>query len=278
MKVCVIAREDRPGDKKLVAYVVLSNNILTSSEIRKVLKDKLPSYMVPSAIIILPFLPLTPNGKIARNELPAPQLEDLATAKYVAPVTNTQVIVAELVASVLNLQRVGMEDHFFDLGGHSLSATQLLSRLKNRFNIDMPLSRLLGQSATIGQLAGFIDTLVKVEPAINLLSDFGNHGISVNVESSEPFVRTSDLCVKFDSETRVLEINKAEIHDQDLVIYYEPVPENTLLPLSYNQQSLFFLSRLDPNGYQSMAYNIPFACKFNSVYLFIVYILYSLES
>ena len=263
-QVCVMAREDRPGDKKLVAYVVLSSS-LTALEMRNALKEKLPSYMVPSAIIILPFLPLTPNGKLARNELPAPQLEDFAVSKFVAPVTTTQKIVAESVAAILQLPQVGMDDHFFDLGGHSLSATQLLSRLKSRFNIDMPLSRLLGHTSTIGQLAGYIDTLIH---ANFQAQDVLQHGLLAPVDLNRvPTSKPGEN--KFGESAsvhRFLDIpsptNKRELSVHGSNFDFAEVPENSLLALSFNQNSLYFLSQLDPTGYASMAYNIPFAAKF----------------
>ncbi|GDZ93325.1 McnC protein [Planktothrix agardhii CCAP 1459/11A] len=151
---CVIAREDNPGDKRLVAYLVPQPEIiLTIDEIRQFLKAKLPDYMVPNAFVILEALPLTPNGKIDRRALPAPDLQ--SKGEYIAPRNPIEEKIAQIWAEVLKLERVSIEDNFFELGGHSLLATQVISRCQQAFEIALPL-RYLFESPTIAQLSAVI--------------------------------------------------------------------------------------------------------------------------
>ncbi|MEH2136766.1 amino acid adenylation domain-containing protein [Nostoc sp.] len=156
---CVIAREDIRDDKRLVAYIVPQPQVtLTISELRSVLKEKLPDYMVPSAIVILESLPLTPNGKIDRRALPAPEPSSELSDKYVAPRTPVEEILALIWQQVLKVELVGRHDNFFELGGHSLLATQLISRVRNSLKIELPL-RSLFAAPTIAQLAPSIQQL-----------------------------------------------------------------------------------------------------------------------
>ncbi|CAD5917595.1 Tyrocidine synthase 3 [Planktothrix agardhii] len=151
---CVIAREDNPGDKRLVAYLVPQPEIiLTIDEIRQFLKAKLPDYMVPNAFVILEALPLTPNGKIDRRALPAPDLQ--SQGEYIAPRNPIEEKLAQIWGEVLKLERVSIEDNFFELGGHSLLATQVISRCQQAFQIALPL-RYLFESPTIAQLSAVI--------------------------------------------------------------------------------------------------------------------------
>ncbi|TRT98013.1 MAG: amino acid adenylation domain-containing protein, partial [Microcystis aeruginosa Ma_AC_P_19900807_S300] len=151
---CVIVREDNPGDKRLVAYVVPQPEInLTINEIRQFLRAKLPDYMVPTAFILLDAFPLTPNGKIDRRALPVPDLQ--SQGEYIAPRNAIEEKMAQIWAEVLKLQRVSIENNFFELGGHSLLATQVISRLQETFEIVLPL-RYLFESPTIAQLSGVI--------------------------------------------------------------------------------------------------------------------------
>ncbi|MBE5228530.1 MAG: amino acid adenylation domain-containing protein [Microcystis aeruginosa PMC 728.11] len=151
---CVIVREDNPGDKRLVAYVVPQPEInLTINEIRQFLRAKLPDYMVPTAFILLDAFPLTPNGKIDRRALPVPDLQ--GKGEYIAPRNPIEEKMAQIWAEVLKLERVSIENNFFELGGHSLLATQVISRLQETFEIVLPL-RYLFESPTIAQLSGVI--------------------------------------------------------------------------------------------------------------------------
>ncbi|MEH1791282.1 amino acid adenylation domain-containing protein [Nostoc sp.] len=155
----VIAREDNRGDKRLVAYIVPQPQVTpTISVLRSFLKEKLPEYMVPSAIVILESLPLTPNGKIDRRALPAPEPSSELLEKYVAPRTPIEEILALIWQEVLKVELVGRHDNFFELGGHSLLATQFISRVRSRLKVEIPL-RSLFAAPTIAELAPSIQQL-----------------------------------------------------------------------------------------------------------------------
>jgi len=147
----VIVREDAPGDRRLVAYIVENKGTSAEApELRAYLKNKLPDYMVPSAFVFMDAVPLTPNGKIDRSKLPMP--ESSQRSKFVAPRTPVEQNIAEIWAKVLRVDRVGIDDNFFDLGGHSLLATQVISRMRGVFNYDIPL-RSLFEAPTVEDLA-----------------------------------------------------------------------------------------------------------------------------
>ncbi|WP_107805968.1 non-ribosomal peptide synthetase [Nodularia spumigena] len=149
----VMAREDEPGQKLLVAYLVAQNNVLTPSSLRNFLKSKLPDYMIPAAFVFLENLPLTPNGKINRRALPIPDhTQRNLEIDFVPPSTDTEKELADIWTEVLKLKQVGINDNFFELGGHSLLATQAISRLREVFSLDFPL-RYLFENPTIAELA-----------------------------------------------------------------------------------------------------------------------------
>jgi acyl carrier protein len=150
----VIVREDTPGDKRLVAYVVPRPGPgVRAHELRTYLKGRLPEYMVPAAFVTLDALPLTPSGKVDRNALPTPDLSWLAAEDtFVAPRTPDEETLAEIWADVLRLDRVGIHDNFFEVGGHSLSATRVISRIRDSFHVEVPL-RSMFEAPTIAALA-----------------------------------------------------------------------------------------------------------------------------
>ncbi|MBU7585508.1 MAG: non-ribosomal peptide synthase/polyketide synthase [Nostoc sp. TH1S01] len=154
----VIVREDEPGDKRLVAYVVKSDESLTTNQLRSFLKAKLPEYMIPSALVLLESLPLTANGKIDRRALPKPELDSALSEKYAAPRTANEEILVQIWAQILKVEQVGIHDNFFELGGHSLLATQLVSRIRNIFKVELPL-RDLFTAGTVAELAQSIGQL-----------------------------------------------------------------------------------------------------------------------
>jgi acyl-coenzyme A synthetase/AMP-(fatty) acid ligase/acyl carrier protein len=150
----VVARKDDREDTHLVAYVVSkSEPIPTASDLRRFLTSKLPEFMIPSAVVFLATLPLTPNGKVNRRALPAPDQgrTDLENP-FVGPRSPVEERLAEIWAEVLKLERVGVGDNFFDLGGHSLSATRVISRVRKAFQIEVPL-RALFENPTVAGLA-----------------------------------------------------------------------------------------------------------------------------
>ncbi|WP_373271075.1 non-ribosomal peptide synthetase [Pseudomonas syringae] len=126
----VIAREDVPGDKRLVAYFISTAAALDIESLRAHLQGQLPGYMVPAAYVHLDSLPLTPNGKLDRKALPAPDAGSIISREYQPPQGETETILAELWADVLNIERVGRHDHFFELGGHSLLAVSLMEKMR----------------------------------------------------------------------------------------------------------------------------------------------------
>ena len=153
-----LVREDNPGDKRLVAYIVANSELKTQdseliNNLRCYLKQKLPQYMIPSAFVLLESLPLTPNGKIDRRSLREP---DTNTAEFESnfadPRTPDEQLIAEIWAEVLGLERVGIHDNFFELGGHSLLATQAISRLREALLVELPL-RSLFESPTVATLS-----------------------------------------------------------------------------------------------------------------------------
>ncbi len=149
----VTGREDQPGDKSLVAYIVPQNRQLTSTTVRNFLTEKLPNYLIPNAFVFLEAFPLTPNGKINRRGLPAPDPSQRNLGvEFVAPRTATEQELATIWTEVLRLKQVGVYDNFFELGGHSLLATQVISRLKEAFEIEFPF-RYLFENPTLAKLA-----------------------------------------------------------------------------------------------------------------------------
>ncbi|HET9284714.1 MAG TPA: phosphopantetheine-binding protein, partial [Candidatus Angelobacter sp.] len=156
-QVRVVAREDQPGDKRLVAYLVVAEEIQTE-QLRDGLKQRLPEYMVPSAFVLLEALPLTPHGKLDYKRLPIPERE--IGEGYIAPRTEVEEKLAAIWSQVLGVQRIGVEDNFFELGGHSLLATQVISRMQDAFQKSFPVRRLF-ESPTIAGLARLIESVLE---------------------------------------------------------------------------------------------------------------------
>jgi amino acid adenylation domain-containing protein len=163
----VLIRGESADDKQLVAYVVpIEGETISLEVLREYLKSKLPEYMVPALFVVLETLPLTVNGKIDRKALSALEgLELSTTARYVAPQTPTQELLAQLWSEVLDREQIGIHDNFFDLGGHSLLATQLISRVRNVFEVELPL-RALFEQPTIAGLAQALQQGEQAAPSI----------------------------------------------------------------------------------------------------------------
>ena len=206
----VLAREDTPGDKRLVAYVVPhEDQKLSVTELRRFLKEKLPEHMVPSVFVTLEALPLTPNGKVNRRALPAPEwVRPELESAFVAPRTPIEQMLAGTWTQVLGIEQIGVHDSFFELGGQSLLATQVISRLRDAFQVEVPLQDLFKAPTVIG-LAERIETMTKAEQGL-------------------------------------------------LAPSIKPVSRDADLPLSFAQQRLWFLDRLEPD---SPTYNIPSAFR-----------------
>ena len=147
----VIAREDSPGERRLVAYLVPDAGItLAAADLRAHLSKVLAEHMLPSAYVQMEALPLTANGKLDRRALPAPDAGALAVRDYEAPLDTVEVSIARLWESLLGLEQVGRHDHFFEVGGHSLLAVQLLSRLRETLGIALTLSELFEHPTVAG--------------------------------------------------------------------------------------------------------------------------------
>ncbi|MDX3784701.1 non-ribosomal peptide synthetase, partial [Streptomyces europaeiscabiei] len=151
-QVAVIAREDRPGDKRLAAYLVAdpAGGTPEPGLLRDHLRQSLPDYMVPSAFVMLESLPLTANGKLDRRALPAPDFTTAVSTRE--PATEQEHLLCTLFAEVLGLDRVGVDDNFFELGGHSLLATRLVSRIRSTLQAELSI-RALFEHPTVASLA-----------------------------------------------------------------------------------------------------------------------------
>ncbi|HEY0226800.1 MAG TPA: amino acid adenylation domain-containing protein, partial [Mycobacterium sp.] len=168
----VIAREDSPGDKRLVGYVTGTAEPVKA---RATLGERLPAYMVPAAVVALPSLPLTVNGKLDTRALPAPDYQD--ADHYRAPATPAEEVLAGVYAQVLGVERVGVDDSFFDLGGDSLSTMRVIAASNAALDVDLPV-RAVFEAPTVAQLAlrvgegsGRLEPLVAGErPAVIPLS------------------------------------------------------------------------------------------------------------
>jgi amino acid adenylation domain-containing protein len=155
----VIAREDSPGDKRLVAYVVFEGAERDISALKAHLEVELPDYMVPAIFVELDQLPLTSNGKLDRPALPAPTVTG---SYYIAPRTHAELVIARIFSRLLGVALVSAQDDFFELGGHSLLATQLFAAIATELSVKLPVSTVF-QAPTVEQLARLVDA--RVEPA-----------------------------------------------------------------------------------------------------------------
>jgi len=201
----VVAQEETPGNKQLNAYVTLQRNnaeqdgIANASQIeaptlgqlRDYLASRLPSYMVPSALVALDRLPLTANGKIDRQALPAP--EERQTRVSIAPRTSAEKVIAAIWNDVLGRENsVGAEDNFFEIGGHSLLATQVVSRVRNTFRAEeLPLVQIFqtptvfGLVAALGEILGGDQIVEGIAEAILEMEGLSPEQLSALVSQAE---------------------------------------------------------------------------------------------
>jgi acyl carrier protein len=161
-EVTLIAREDLPGEKRLVAYIVYrelakGENAPDVQSLRTHLRASLPEYAVPSAFVVMERLPITPNGKLDLRALPTPELEAYGNQQYDAPQGEVEELLAAIWQPLLAVSRVGRQDNFFDLGGHSLIATRVISRLREVFQLELPLKALF-DAPTVTQLSLRVET------------------------------------------------------------------------------------------------------------------------
>ena len=200
----VMAREDVPGDQRLMAYVVpVIDTTPTTRSLQSFLKAQLPEYMVPSAFVMLDALPLTTNGKVDRRALPTPnQVQLKREGAFVTPRTPVEEMLASIWSRVLGIEQVGIYDNFFELGGHSLLVTQVISQIRKVFRVDL-LPRCLFEAPTIFSLREQVERAMGAESESN-------------------------------------------------ISLIKPIAREVELPLSFAQQRLWFLDRLDTG---MLAYN-----------------------
>ncbi|UYK86711.1 amino acid adenylation domain-containing protein [Xanthomonas sacchari] len=205
----VIAREDVPGEPRLVGYVsTLPGADLPVVTLRNAVAKRLPEYMVPSAFVVLPALPLTPNGKVDRAALPAPGHAAMTTRAYMAPQSEIERALAQIWSELLGVGTVGREDHFFELGGHSLVAARLASRVRALIGVELPLRTVF------------------------------MHPLLCDLASALAHLRATG-----ETQSPIRQARRS----------------GAALPLSWSQERLWFLDRLDPAA--SLAYHMPAALR-----------------
>ncbi|CAA0102799.1 Tyrocidine synthase 3 [BD1-7 clade bacterium] len=152
----VLAREDEPGNKRLVAYLLTGEkHTLDGQQLRQQLKAALPEYMIPAAFIFMSSWPLTHNGKVDPVQLPRPAADDFLSSEFIAPENETETAIAGIWQDILGIERVGIHDNFFELGGHSLLATQVASRIRTQFECQLELKAIF-EHPTVAELAMLI--------------------------------------------------------------------------------------------------------------------------
>jgi amino acid adenylation domain-containing protein len=186
----VIVREDTPGDKRLVAYVVLtSDSQITTSELRQFLANQLPAYLVPNTFVILDNLPLTPNGKCDRRSLPIPDDQTRKNIPKIGPRNLVELQLAQIWSEILGINNIGIQENFFELGGHSLLAVSLINRIEQKLDKRLPLTSLF-QNGTIASLAKLLaqettqpasSPLIAIQSQGNKTPFFAVHPIGGNV-------------------------------------------------------------------------------------------------
>jgi acyl carrier protein len=167
----VVAREDDPGHKQLVGYLIPADGDAPSTEdLRLFLKERLPEYMVPARFVFLDTFPLTVNGKVDRKALPAPTLKSSGAGNGGTPQTKTAKAVAALWSELLHVDEIGLDDDFFDLGGDSMTAVALVTRLRAAFGCDPGLATLF-ERPTIAGISEVVDMLVLTSPGVASLAE-----------------------------------------------------------------------------------------------------------
>ena len=190
----VVLREDVPGDKRLTAYVVARDEPTgLVDDLRLFLKARLPDYMIPSAFAVLESLPLTPSGKVDRRALPLPaKTRRDGGQAFVAPRTTIEAVLADLWSELLGVEQVGVDDNFFDLGGHSLLVTRLVAQIEQRLQVELPV-RVLFESPTLAELAARIHA--DGDPRVQREPPTGGQSYWVRLQASQS--RTSLFCFPY---------------------------------------------------------------------------------
>jgi amino acid adenylation domain-containing protein len=201
-EVVVMARQDTPGEKRLVAYIVSQpGETIKISEIRSYLQQKLAEYMVPAVFVVLETLPLNPNGKIDRHALPIPdQNRPELEPEFIAPRSQLETQLAEIWQEVLEINAIGVEDNFFELGGTSLLAVRVLAKIAAKCGKNLPLTTFI-KAATIAEIATILQkednselwsTLVPIQPNGKKPPLFCIHGGDGNILAFKNLVEYLD--------------------------------------------------------------------------------------
>jgi len=249
----VTLRQDPFAEKKLVAYVIPNQGCtIEARQLRDYLRGKLPEYMLPAAFVGLTSFPLTVSGKINRLALPAPEIDLETEAGYVAPRGALEEVLATIFAEVLKLERIGVRDNFFDLGGHSLSATQIASRVREAFRMELPVRRIFEQPT----VAGVAQALL------------AEHGEQIE-RTAELLLQVSSFSDETAREKWISPATPPSRQEKIAGLGSEQLPEErgkpTLpltrtAPLSFAQQRIWFLDQYEPGN---ILYNIPAAIRLN---------------
>ena len=155
----VLLREDEPGDQRLIAYLVgEAGQTIDPAEMRRYAREHLPDYMVPSAFMVLDAMPLTPSGKVNRRQLPAPERSRDGETVSALPQTYTEKMLAQLWAALLKVDQIGLDDNFFDLGGHSLMTIKLTQQIEAATGAQLSIADVFG-NPTIRELSPMLEHL-----------------------------------------------------------------------------------------------------------------------
>lgn len=251
--VVTVYQDDRTNEKKLAAYIVPKTEAaIQPIQLREFLRERLPEHMVPACFTVLQDFPLTRSGKINRLALPAPENIEPA-ADYIEPETAVEKALAAIFADVLGTAHVGAGDNFFDLGGHSLIATQIASRVREAFRIELPV-RAIFEEPTVAGLARFIlideKNRRRIELAAEVLAELPSDEISADLEVAKPDLQKPEHAT---SSLNPVVGPAAPDHVSGLS---DKVVRSA--SLSFAQQRLWFLDQYDP---QSTLYNLPAALR-----------------
>jgi len=259
-EVAVLARDDLPGGRGLVAYVTPRNGAEPNpGELSRFLQRTLPGYMVPAAFVVLEGLPRLPSGKVDRRSLPLPDAaRPRLEAAYVAPGSSTEERLAAIWAAVLGVERVGVHDNFFQLGGHSLVATQITSRVRDAFGVELSLVELF-EGPTVAELAGRIEALPAAAARVDAAAAAEEDGVLSEAEVDQ-LLRELLVGQKRRLVARLLEDPQPPFRRSEAAApRAEGSPsapaavEARVEPLSYSQERMWFLHQLRPQG---IAYNL----------------------